>query len=314
MTAAALPDGSLDPTDVWDAAVVGGGPAGLSAATWLARYRRTVVVLDSQEYRNRWVDNAHGYLGSDPMPPKEFLARSCEQLDRYDYATRRAPIRVLRAEGSIGRFELHTDDDGCVVARRIVLCTGVQDAFPVMERFFDFYGADIFHCSSCDGYEARGKDVVVFGWGDHIVGFALELLDWAKSVTVVTEGHELEADDAERMRLSRYGIDVVEDDAVALRGERGELEAVLLRSGGELACQLAFFSIAHHPVNDLAQQLGCALTDEGCVRVDDDGCTSVEGVYAAGDLTPGVQLVSAAVAKGAVAGIGCARTLTPDRP
>ena len=309
-----MPDAPLDPDHTWDAAVVGGGPAGLSAATWLARYRRRLIVLDSEEYRNRWVDHAHGYLGSDPVPPKELLERSCQQLQTYEHATRRAPVRVLRASGSVGRFELVTDAEECIAARRVVLATGVQDAFPVMERFFEFYGRDIFHCASCDGYEARDKAVVAFGWGEHVVDFSLGLLDWAASVTIVTDGHRLEADDSDRLRLARYGIDVIEDDALALRGERGALEAVELRSGGSVPCALAFFSIAHHPVNDLAQQLGCEVTDEGCIAVDPTGMTSVEGVYAAGDVTPGAQLVSVAVAEGAVAGIACARTLTVDRP
>jgi thioredoxin reductase len=309
-----LPDGPLAPPDVYDVAVVGGGPAGLSAATWIARYRRRVVVLDSEEYRNRWVENAHGYLGSDPIPPKELLVRSCEQLAAYETAERRAPVRVLRVSGTLGRFELDLDDGTCLAARRLILATGVRDAFPVIERFFDFYGADIFHCSSCDGYEARGKNVVVFGWGEHVVGFALGLLDWAASVTIVTDGHALEADDADRLRLSRYGIEVIEDDAIALEGERGEMVGVVLKSGACVPCELAFFSIAHHPVNDLALQLGCEKAEAGCVKVDDDAQTTVPGVYAAGDLTPGMQLVSVAVAKGATAGVSCARSLTVERP
>ena len=309
-----MPEPPPDLDDVYDAAVIGGGPAGLSAATWIARYRKRVVVLDSEEYRNRWVDHAHGYLGSDPIPPKELLTRSCEQLAAYETSERRAPVRVTRASGSMGHFELDLDDGTCVTARRVILATGVRDAFPVMERFFDFYGSDIFHCASCDGYEARDKDVVSFGWGPHVVDFSLGLLDWARSVTVVTDGHELQADDADRLRLTRYGIDVIEDDAISLEGERGALQGVTLRGGTCVPCQLAFFSIAHHPVNDLAIELGCQLEDVGCVSVDDQAETTTPGVYACGDLTPGMQLVSVAVAKGATAGIACARSLTADRP
>jgi thioredoxin reductase len=139
-------------------------------------------------------------------------------------------------------------------------------------------------------------------------------LDWASSVTVVTDGHRLQADDADRQRLARYGVEVIERDARALVGARGALECVVLDDGSRIPCDLGFFSIAHHPVNDLAHQLGCDLTEEGCVIVDETAATSVPGVYAAGDLTPGNQLVSVAVAEGATAGIACARTLTPERP
>ena len=308
------PDEPLAPDAIRDAIVIGGGPAGLSAASWLARYRRRVLVLDSTEYRNRWVDAAHGYLGSDPVSPKDLLERSCEQLACYACAERWAPVRAVEVRGTLGRFDVDLEDGRQVAARRLVLATGVRDAFPDVERFFDFYGADVFHCASCDGYEAEGRDVVAFGWGEHVVGFALGLLDWARTVTVVTDAHRLDADDADRQRLARYGVDVIEDDAVALEGERGALTGVRLRGGRVLPCSLGFFSIAHHPVNDFARELGCDLTDEGCVIVDDDAQTTVPGVYAAGDLTPGTQLVAVAVAKGATAGIACAQTLTPERP
>jgi thioredoxin reductase len=304
---------SLDPQHVRDAVVVGGGPAGLSAATWLARYRRRVLLVDAGEPRNRWVERTHGYLGNDPVAPGELLARARDQLAAYPFAERMEG-RVVRARGTLGRFEVELDGGDCIAARRLVLATGVRDAFPKVDRFFDHYGADVFHCSSCDGYEANDRDVVVFGWGQHVVDFALGLLDWARGVTVCTDAHRLRADDADRQRLARYGIDVVEQDAVALVGERGALECVVLADGARLPCQLGFFSIAHEPTNDLARQLGCDLTDERCVAVDGDAQTSVPGVYAAGDVTPGTQLVSVAVAKGATAGIACALALSPERP
>jgi thioredoxin reductase len=94
-----------------------------------------------------------------------------------------------------------------------------------------------------------------------------------------------------------------------LVGERGSLEGVRLRHAGVVPCALAFFSIAHEPRNALARQLGCGLTEEGCVEVDDEGATNVVGVYAAGDVTPGLQLVQVAAAKGTVAGVACARSL-----
>ena len=314
---------SLDPQHVRDAVVIGGGPAGLSAATWLARYRRRVLVVDAGEQRNRWVDNSHGYLGNDPVAPADLLDRAREQLDAYPFAERMEG-RVTRARGTLGRFEVDVEGGPgapeaapkphSIAAKRLVLATGVRDAFPDVGRFFDHYGADVFHCSSCDGYEADGRDVVAFGWSPHVVDFALGLLDWARTVTVCTDGHRLQAGDADRQRLARYGIDVVEQDAVALVGTRGALEAVVLDDGTRLPCQLGFFSIAHEPSNDLARQLGCDLTHEGCIAVDANAETSVPGVYAAGDITPGTQLVSVAVADGATAGIACALTLSPERP
>ncbi len=295
------------PTAPLDAVVVGGGPAGLSAGTWLARYRRSVVVLDSGEYRNRWVQRSHGYLGADPQDPMRLLERAREDLDRYETSTVRADRAIAVHRDEAGRFVV-TTDAGELVALRLVLATGVVDQFPEVAGFLDHYGTSVFHCPTCDGYEARDRRVVVLGWNEHVAAFSLGLLDWAAELTVVTE-RPFEGDERHQAALGRNGVALLEDDAVAFEGERGDLRAVLLRSGVRLPADLVFFSIAHHPRTDLAAQLGCELTPEGCLVVDEEGRTSVEGVYGAGDVTPGIQLAAVAAGKGTVAGVMCAASL-----
>ncbi|HVF32482.1 MAG TPA: NAD(P)/FAD-dependent oxidoreductase [Acidimicrobiales bacterium] len=313
-----MPADPVSPPDErprYDAAVVGGGPAGLSAASWLGRYRREVVLVDSEEYRNASVDLSHGFLGNDPIPPDELRRKAVAEVRRYPSVTFEVGRRVQTVTGVRDRFELALEDGSTILrARRVILATGVRDAFPEVDGFFDHYGASVFHCASCDGYEAKDRDVVVFGWGDHIAGFALGLLTWARSVTVITDGRHFEGAPEERALLIEYGVHVLEDEAVELCGPRGDLKAVRLEGGATLPCQLAFFSIAHHPNNRLAADLGCLVVDAGCVEVDRDGVTSVPGVYAAGDLTPGVQLISNAVAKGAAAALHCAHSLLGERP
>jgi thioredoxin reductase len=298
------------------AAIIGGGPAGLSAAIWMGRHRQSAVLIDAGEHRNRWVDHAHGYLGRDPLDPRALIEHATRDLASYD------TISVLHARAT--RIDRHTDDDDdrdplrftvhteqgdAIEVRRLVLATGVVDAIPQVENFFEHYGADVFHCPVCDGFEARDRHIVVFGWGEHVAGFVLGLLNWASGVTLVTDGRELQVDATERARLEAAGVSVVEDEAAALSGRRGHLECVRLRSGAELHCDLAFFSIAHRPVTEFARSLGCATTPEGYVDVDDEACTCVPGVYAAGDVTPGIQLIQVAAAKGTIAGVACARSL-----
>lgn len=292
-----------------DAVVVGGGPAGLAATTWLARYRRSVVVLDSTEYRNRWVEQAHGYLGSDPMSPAELRERARADLAAYPEATYRRGRATSACREDDGTFTVTLDDGATLRARRLVLCTGVADEFPEVDGFFEHYGADVFHCPTCDGYETKGKDVVVFGWSEEVTGFALTLNGWARSVTIVTDGRGFEGDDECHVKLRACSIPVLEEEAEALVGERGELKGVRLRTGRVMPCAMAFFSIAHYPQADLADELGCERDNDQCVVVTSDGCTSVPGVYAAGDLVPGLQLVQVAAAQGTIAGVACARSL-----
>ena len=287
-----------------DVVVVGGGPAGLAAASWLGRYRRSVVVLDSQEYRSANVERSHGYLGRDPQKPVELLERGRQEVLAYptvSVRTRQAARAVRREDGL---FEV--DDD--LLAHRMVLACGVQDAFPQVEGFAEHYGASVFHCPSCDGYEARDRHVVALGWDPHLVGFAETLKNWAASVTVVTNGVRFQGDDACRTELAEHEIDLLERNAVRFLGGRGDLKGIELDGGEVLEASMVLFSVAHEPRVELALALGCELDEEGYVAVNSKGLTSVPGVYAAGDLTPGLQLVSVAAASGVVAGVACAHS------
>ncbi|GAC1444251.1 MAG: NAD(P)/FAD-dependent oxidoreductase [Mycobacteriales bacterium] len=290
-----------------DAVVVGGGPAGLAAALWLGRYRRSVVVVDSQEYRSAAVERSHGYLGRDPQTPVELLARGREELRAYPTAT----LRTSRAESVHRRPDELFDvllSDGSLVAHRVVLATGVRDLFPSIRGFDEHYGASVFHCPACDGYEARDRDVIAIGWDTHLVGFASTLMNWARSVTVVTDGHRFAGDETCRAVLADNGIELIEQAAVSFLGSRGALEALELADGRSLPTSLVFFSLAHQPQVSLATSLGCELDGEGYVVVDREGATSVSGVYAAGDLIPQLQLVQVAAASGATAGVAAAQS------
>jgi thioredoxin reductase len=291
-----------------DVIVVGGGPAGLAAALWAGRYRRRVLLLDKGETRNRWVEASHGYLACDGVRPHDLVERARNDLRRYPEVTSRE-CEVFGARRSNEGFELQLVDGSTVAGLRVVIATGVRDVFPEVDGFFDHYGASVFHCPTCDGYEARDRDIVVFGWNDHVVGFALGLLDWARSVTIVTDGRTFEGDAAHREVLERNGIALIGDEAVGFAGARGDLRGVRLAGLGEVQCQLVFFSNAHQPATGIALQLGCATTGEGCLVVDDRCETTVRGVYAAGDLTPGIQLIQVAAAKGTIAGVSAAQSL-----
>ena len=291
-----------------DALVVGGGPGGLAAALWLARFRRSVVVADSGEYRAARVERSHGYLGRDPQEPMELLARGREELVAYPTARLvRAAVSSVRRSPD-GMFDTTLGGD-LVRAHRLVLACGVVDTLPEVRGIDTHYGASAAHCPACDGYEVRDCDVVALGWDERLVGFASTLLHWARSVTVVTDGHRFDGDARARADLADQGIELVEERAAELLGPRGDLQGVRLASGRVLPASQLFFSVAHQPRTGLATELGCALDEEGYVTVDECGRTSVDGVYAAGDLTPGLQLVAVAAAKGTAAGVACAQSM-----
>ncbi|HVM27962.1 MAG TPA: NAD(P)/FAD-dependent oxidoreductase [Mycobacteriales bacterium] len=297
------------PADVQevDVVVVGGGPAGLAAASWIARYRRSVVVVDSGDYRSRMVERSHGYLGRDPQTPLDLISRGREEVLAYPTAQIRQGRVTGLARRDGGLFDV-TLEHSSLVAHRVVLATGVRDAVPDVEGFDEHYGASVFHCPACDGYEARDRDVVALGWDPQLVGFSATLKNWATSVTVVTNGRRFQGDDACRVQMADNEVDLVEEDALAFEGTRGDLKGVRLQSGRVLPASLVFFSVAHHPRVDLAAALGCDLDDQGYIAVDGEGAASVPGVFAAGDCVPGLQLVQVAAGQGVIAGVACAQS------
>jgi thioredoxin reductase len=292
-----------------DCVVVGGGPAGLAAATWLARYRRDVVVVDSGDYRPKQVEHSLGFLGRDPQSPMDLLQTAREQLLGYRTVSYHTTAVTQAARLDDGQFELTCADGSTLRTLRLVVATGVVDACPDLEGFAEHYGASAFHCPACDGYDAEGRDVIAFGWDERLVGFAASLLNWARSVTVLTSGRRFAGDDACLTVLGRHDIEVVETPARRLLGARGDLQGVELEDGRVVPASLFFFSVAHEPRVDLARSLGCRIDDDGYVAVDDNGATSVPGVYAAGDVVPGLQLVQVAAAQGTAAGVAVALSL-----
>ena len=293
--------------DEYDVVVCGGGPAGLSAALWLGRYRRKTLVVDAGNQRNLAAHASHGYLTADGCTPSQFLERARADLEAYpEVGYETGTVDEIRPEGD--RFVVRTSS-GVVRAARLMIATGVTDVCPEIPGFGDFFGRHIFHCSCCDGYESRDLDVLAIGWGEHSAGYALDLLEWGARVTLVTNGNSFEGDEPSRAALRRHGIELIEDEVAELVGDENEMSGAVLRSGRRIPAQRAFFSIAHEPRSDLAASLGCEIDDLGYVKVGEHGETTVEHVFAAGDITPGEQLVSVASAEGVVAGIACAMSL-----
>lgn len=292
-----------------DALVVGGGPAGLSAATWLGRYQRSTLVVDAGEQRNRDADLAHGLLGRDPVPPGELLADARDGVTRYPGVTLHHGTVDAVAPTDDDRFHVTVDGSRRVTAARLVLATGVRDRLPRVAGIGDHYGTDVHHCPACDGYSARGREVIVLGYGDQVPAFAAELLDWADTVRIVDDTTEPAFTPSQRETLDAHGIEVVDGVAESFIGETGALRGLRLTDGRMVPGSKVFFSYAHHPTNRLAADLGCELDDEGQILVNQFHLTSVNGVYAAGDIIPGLQLVPIAIGHGAAAGIACATSL-----
>ncbi|HEV2884870.1 MAG TPA: NAD(P)/FAD-dependent oxidoreductase [Pyrinomonadaceae bacterium] len=295
---------------LFDAIIVGGGPAGLSAALVLGRCRRRVLVCDEGNPRNASSHGLHGYLTRDGIKPAEFLNIAREQLVPYESVELRR-TRVVKARKLDNSFELTLATGDIVRSRKLLLATGVVDELPRLEGIANFYGRSVFHCPYCDGWEFRDKPVAIYGRGESGSGLALELKLWSRDLVLCTDGpSELGAD--ELQKLSEHNISLREERIERLEGSDGRLERIIFKSGEPIERQAMFFSTGHEQRSDLPEQLGCEYDDEGCVATGEYETTNVPGLYVAGDASRLVHFVIVAASEGAQAAVAINKELMKE--
>jgi thioredoxin reductase len=282
---------------VFDVVIVGGGPAGLSAALLLGRARRRVLVVDAGRPRNRYSHAMHGFLSRDGADPADLLRLAREQLRPYRTVEfRQSEVTdAVRLETS---FRVTLAGGGTCESRLLLLATGVEDEWPRIEGAEPLYGSSIHHCPYCDGWEVRDQPLAAYGHGRAGYGLALELLGWSDDVVLCTDGPaRLDARNLDR--LARLGIALHEERIARVEGRAGVLKRIVFATGEALPRRALFFMTSQRQRSDLAARLGCDFTRRGSIRSDREHCTSIPGLYVAGDADRNVQLVIIAAAEGA---------------
>jgi len=296
-------------TDLYDVIVVGGGPAGLSAALVLGRCRRKVLVCDAGNPRNAASEAMHGFLSRDGVNPAEFLALAREEVKAYGVELRQET--VMNAAGCSAGFDVELLDGPRFRARKLLLATGVVDRVPSLAGIEELYGKSVHHCPYCDGWEYADAAIAVYGRGASGTVLALRMKTWSKDIVLCSNGAaKLSA--KEREQLKQHGIDVYEKRISRLEGTSGKLEQIVFEDGTCLPRRALFFSTGNVQRSKLPAAIGCTVTRKGQVKTSRGQRSSVKGVWVCGDAAEDTQYVIVAAAEGAKAAMGINQELQAE--
>ncbi|MBR0607404.1 NAD(P)/FAD-dependent oxidoreductase [Bacillus safensis] len=292
-----------------DCAIIGGGPAGLSAALVVGRGRKQVIVFDDELPRNRVTQESHGFITNDGMTPFEIRRAGEADLQKYpNIKIKRS--RIVDIQKKEERFTLLTHEGDRFEAKKIILATGLQDILPEIEGIHDVYGKTLFSCPFCDGWELKDKALALIAENQRALHMAKLLSNWTKDLIVFTNGHVLAEED--KVLLTAHSIQVIDVPIVSIDHDNGQLRSLQLANGETVEREGGFVASEFRQSAPFAEKLGCQMTKNTGIETDILGRTTVSGVFACGDNLGGPAQLVLAAAAGSQAGMGVIHELVQE--
>ncbi|WP_019139905.1 NAD(P)/FAD-dependent oxidoreductase [Noviherbaspirillum massiliense] len=284
-----------------DCIIIGAGAAGLTAATYLARFRRQFITIDAGQSRLLSIPTSHNYPGYPAgIHGHDILDRMRSQMVHYGKSVVADKVRRLekRPDGSF----IASGEHGEWHARTVILATGVVDVPPDFPDVQDAIARGCLrYCPICDGYEAIGKKAAVIGKGKGGLGEAIFVRHFAAEVTLLSLTEALDLSEEDRQRLAHASVRVIHEPVSSMRlREEGMIE-VQLRDGGQERFEVVYAALGTRVNSELARSLGAACAPNGELRVDEHQQTSVDGLYAVGDVVAGLNQITVAMGHAAIA-------------
>jgi thioredoxin reductase (NADPH) len=284
-----------------DCAVVGAGPGGLTAAIYLARYLRDVLVLDDRRSRALWIPRSHNCPGyPEGIPGPDLLDRLRRQAERYGVSFRQERVESLQRSDD-GSYIL-TCGSETIHAQCVLLATGAEDVqAPIPDLDGAIRRGVVRHCPTCDAYEVRDRAIAILGAGDCRLQEATLLRSYTSDLTVLSLRRPLEMSEEERSELLSTGVALVDEPVAELVAESEGVCARLAQSGGILRFDTIYTALGLRGRSELAVRLGAEHDEDGMLIVDDHQRTRVPGLYAVGDVVKGLTQIGVAMGQAAVA-------------
>jgi thioredoxin reductase len=294
----------------FDVIIVGGSYSGLAAGMALGRALKRTLIIDDGKPCNRQTPFSHNFLTNDGKSPAEIAAKAKQQVMKYgtvEFLQGLAARGVKTDEG----FEIQLASGNTFSANRLVFATGIKDIIPAVDGLAACWGISVLHCPYCHGYEVRNAKTGILANGDGGFDFCGLIANWTKDLSLFTNGTStLTAEQSNRLKT--HNIPIIEKEISKVEHVNGDLKYIVFQDGStyHLTALYAPSPFEHHCQVPLA--LGCELTEDGYLKVDQFQETTVRGVYACGDNASRVRTVANAVSMGTTAGISLSKTMILD--
>lgn len=285
----------------YDVIIIGGSYAGLSAAMALGRSLRNVLVIDNGNPCNKQTLRSHNLLTWDGASPAEIMKKAKEQVLKYP-TIKFVEGTVVDVEKNDPGFEIIMKGAERFRSKKILFATGVVDRIPEIENFSECWGISILHCPYCHGYEVKDLKTAVLGNGEDAYHLCMVLTHWTKTLTLLTNGNSTLTEE-HAARLKEHNIKIIEEPVTGIQQYQGQIEIIHFRDSSRLEVPVLYAKLPFKQQCAIPERLGCKMTEEGHILVDENKKTSVHGIYAAGDNTSNGRSLSLAIAAGTVAGM-----------
>ncbi|MCF2487629.1 NAD(P)/FAD-dependent oxidoreductase [Dyadobacter sp. CY347] len=289
----------MENTD-FEVIIIGGSYAGLSAAMSLGRSLRRTLVIDSGKPCNAQTPHSHNFLTQDGQTPKQIALLGREQVDHYPTVKFHNGMATTGSKTDDG-FEIATAGGDTFNAKKLIFATGLKDQMPDIGGYAECWGISVIHCPYCHGYEVKNEKTGILGNGDGGFEYAKMISHWTKDLTIFTNGpSELTPQQTEK--ISTRNIRIVDKPIASLIHKNGLLEKIVFKDQSEEPITAIYSRPAFKQHSEIPEQLGCALTETGLIKLETFQQTTIPGIYAAGDNSHMARSVALAVSAGSMAG------------
>jgi thioredoxin reductase len=295
----------------YDVIIIGGSYAGLSAAMALGRSLRNVLIIDSGLPCNRQTPHSHNFITQDGEVPAAIAEKAKQQVLKYGTVEFFSGLAVHGRKRDDG-FSIQTNNGNEFYAHKLVFATGIKDMMPDIKGFSDCWGISVVHCPYCHGYEYRHQKTAILANGEKAMHLASLVNNLTNDITILTSGPS-EFDQEKLDKLMKHNMLVLETKVHEFEHVDGNIQNVIFNDGNKLQFDVVYAAIPFEQHCQIPVELGCELTEQGHIKVDQFQKTSTEGIYACGDNTAMMRSVANAVYQGNLTGAIVNKELTGER-